>query len=495
MPHYVLRVEGVNHAAVIDDTDDLSTRRGGGLMLLYAVHQLADQLPHLSLTPVSTGASIGLFTFDAADDDAAEVVAEQVRRHFRDGTLEYPLNDAASKWGHLPLRYGTFVVDVETVGDRAGDSVELVTAANRWRQWQEPTVSFAGLWEHAIAECWQNCVRPATRGLHLPKDSQHDVCESVLKRHEYGRGQRQRFYRDLIGVRAEFTDTFEHISSRDDLDKSHLQPTHNKLAVFYADGNGFGGLGQSKLAAGIGAYREWSNALQAHHKKLLTDLVNRATADPEWQNNGTIRLETLLWGGDEIIWVVPGWKGWELVQWFFGQEHRIPGHDQPLTYAAGLVFCGTKTPIHNVLKLAHRLADKAKAAQDGAHGLAYEALESFDDIADDDWLAHRTRWLPGGREAFVGRSDPLTIDPGRGQAFWSALRAVAAAPDFPMRQLYLLARAWRTGQDVEPHHKRLMKSGVQSELETILTGFGGDPVGWLHLLQMLPYIPVSGGTP
>ena len=34
MPEYLLRVDGVNFANVIDDTDNLSTRRGGGLMVL-----------------------------------------------------------------------------------------------------------------------------------------------------------------------------------------------------------------------------------------------------------------------------------------------------------------------------------------------------------------------------------------------------------------------------------------------------------------------------
>ncbi|HYH63675.1 MAG TPA: hypothetical protein VD866_03160 [Urbifossiella sp.] len=479
MPQYVLRVEGVNHANVIDDTDDLSTRRGGGLMLLYAVRQLAPSFPEL--TPQATGASVGLFTLDAADDGAAEAVAERVRRHFHDDDLEYPLNDAATRTGHLPLRHGTFVVDVVRAD---GSAVERATAANRWRQWQEPTVSLAGVWDAAAGECWQNCVRPAVRGRQLRKDRQHDVCESVYRRHEYGREQRQRFYPEVIGVDADFTDTFEGISDRTGLAP---HPTHNKLAVFYADGNKFGAIGREKLAAGMGEYKEWSDALQNHHKKLLAGLVTHAKDDPAWLNGGAIRLETLLWGGDELLWVVPGWKGWELVERFFGQPHTV--QERPLTYAAGLVFCGTRTPIHNVVTLAHRLADEAKKAREG-HSLAYEVLESFDDITGD-WDAHRRRWLPPSTKA---STDPLTINPAQDSAFWTALRAVAAAPDFPMRQLYLLAHAWRTGEPTEPHRKRLTASGVGAALETVLAGFGDPEVGWLHLLQMLPYVPVREGA-
>ena len=43
-----LRIEGVNHAHCIDDTEDLSTRRGGGLMLLNATDLSANEMCALS---------------------------------------------------------------------------------------------------------------------------------------------------------------------------------------------------------------------------------------------------------------------------------------------------------------------------------------------------------------------------------------------------------------------------------------------------------------
>ena len=61
MPEYVLRVEGVNFADVIDDTDDLSTRRGGGLLVLNASAQLLETVGatlRSRLQPVATGASV-----------------------------------------------------------------------------------------------------------------------------------------------------------------------------------------------------------------------------------------------------------------------------------------------------------------------------------------------------------------------------------------------------------------------------------------------------
>ena len=76
---YYLRVEGVNLAHFVYDTQDLSTVRGGSLLLLLAVDEVCQQVQTARLVPISTGASIGLFQYDAAD----EAVAQRVRRSGR----------------------------------------------------------------------------------------------------------------------------------------------------------------------------------------------------------------------------------------------------------------------------------------------------------------------------------------------------------------------------------------------------------------------------
>ena len=92
------------------------------------------------------------------------------------------------------------------------------------------------------------------------------------------------------------------------------------------------------------------------------------------------RLETLLWGGDEIIWVVPAWKGWELLQFFF-TEFRYPA-SAPLTFSAGLVFCHKKAPIHTIRSLAGKLVSHLKGRSENR--FLYRVLESFDHIAEID---------------------------------------------------------------------------------------------------------------
>ena len=75
MPH-LLRIEAVNLAACIDDTEDLSTRRGGSLMLLQAVQEMARRFSD-RITAVKTGASTGLFELHPGQD--APALAEDKR--------------------------------------------------------------------------------------------------------------------------------------------------------------------------------------------------------------------------------------------------------------------------------------------------------------------------------------------------------------------------------------------------------------------------------
>ena len=77
-----------------------------------------------------------------------------------------------------------------------------------------------------------------------------------------------------------------------------------------------------------------------------------------------VRIETLLWGGDELIWVVPAWCGMEAVQFFFDNTNTKDAvwevNGRRLTHAAGVVFCSCRAPIRSVVKLAKELAESVK---------------------------------------------------------------------------------------------------------------------------------------
>jgi hypothetical protein len=502
MPMFLLRVEGVNLASVIDDTDDLSTRRGGGLMVLNAARQLRETLPKAireRLTLIAQGASIGLFQFEAGDDDEAEQIAGAVREHLSTGTLEYKEGNATR---HLPLKHGTFVVDVAAVGDRPAAAVQRATARNRWRQMRGPTVALDGLWvDEPLGCCAYDFARPAVVTIHQAEGKKATVSRSVAERRDYGRLARQTFYQDEAGAPKDlpFTDDLKSLSGGAGLDeegKTHAPSnTHDKIAVFYVDGNQFGKRGREFLeTGGTHKFKEWSRALEDHHKALLRQLIERVQNQPGWWNRQKrcIRLETLLWGGDEILWVVPAWKGWELVEWFFGQDHMvsIDGEDVSLSYGCGLVFCHVKAPIQNIIRLARDLGDAAKdvGREHNQHRLAYEVMESFDDVTGD-LGEHRARFLPRG----VPVSE-LVFDPARGPEFWNALRDIARAEDFPMRQLYRLNALWRDGEagaETRSCEARLRASEAGRAVEGFLRQLGDRPVAWLHLLQMLPYLPTA----
>lgn len=97
------------------------------------------------------------------------------------------------------------------------------------------------------------------------------------------------------------------------------------MAVIYADGNHFGkkqsALSDSKLL------KAWDDALQHSRKAMLKALLEQARIDPLWHENDSldapIRLETLLWGGDELIWVVPAWKGFEAARTVLRAEQNL----------------------------------------------------------------------------------------------------------------------------------------------------------------------------
>ena len=123
----LLRIEAVNLAFVIDDTEDLSTRRGGSAMLLSAVNQLEERFAQ-QLQPISTGASVGLFALQPAAGDEQQLLAEV--RQFLQNKAE-------------PHAHATFAVDLVQDADFRITS-EKAVAANRWRQMRE--LNFATAW-------------------------------------------------------------------------------------------------------------------------------------------------------------------------------------------------------------------------------------------------------------------------------------------------------------------------------------------------------------
>ena len=382
----LLRIEGVNHAHCIDDTEDLATRRGGGLMLLNATDAVAGALQGVA-EPVSTGASAGLFR--VTNGTGAD-----------DGTLDRIRTTLADE----VFRTGTFVVS-RAAGADFPRAEQQALNRGRWQQMQRLSFSTAGLKPTQSGACEVDRVRPVASWRTVGGEADTGVSLSVAERRHYGNQMKQRFYRRELDALPEadrpawrdedlrYTHTFEKLSCGPHQPAdSHLD---GKIAVFYADGNSFG----AKVAACTTpeALTTWESFLKKRRRRFLARLIERARGDARWQNEGEIRLETPLWGGDEFMLIVPAWCGFELAQLFLDEvaDLHYPESDRTdvsrLTHACGLVFCSHKTPISHIAALAKRLADQGK--QDGkAHdSLNWLVLESLDHAGDslDQYLKQR----------------------------------------------------------------------------------------------------------
>ena len=432
----LLRIEGVNLAFTVEDTEDLSTRRGGSLMLLNAINDVASSFK-ARLLPISTGASAGLFT--VTNDKDSKSLARDVRQWLHNNPL---------------YRHGTFVVDVATGDFRA--AAEQALAANRWEQMQSLSFSGIGLSARAGHPCEIDDLRPSLQ------DSAHSL--SVHDRRKYGQDQKKKFYEKLLKGHAssafiqdlEYTSHFETLATAMNKDWVRTPNLEGKMAIFYADGNKFGKVGCDCQTPE--ELDKWDNYIKDKRKDLLAAILTHARTDPRWQIKNEIRIETLLWGGDELMFVVPGWCGMQLADLFFKQTvgkmvYPPDSTNKPLTHACGLVFCHHQAPISAISQLAKKLAEKGKkGAFKGEDSLNWVVLESFDQAGSDLGAFLQTRY-----QKKISDWDQLTLTP-------KAVHTLANDLDFlkdilprstMVRALHMIVHG--TAFDEDDHAKETMR--------------------------------------
>ncbi|WP_295882863.1 hypothetical protein [uncultured Thiohalocapsa sp.] len=415
MTAHLLRIEAINLDQVLADTDQLSVIRGGGLLALHAV-QLRDPagtrpLPvridsdagplDVALESISLGASVGLYRFALPAGRAAlaarvvDSVAEQLGSH-------YPHHNC--------------VVDSEPLGDDPADfrkARERLIARQRLRQLRQPTPVLVA--EPGPCPCAWDDLRPAA--VEQPRKPGADgdarsawLSASVHHRYAYGREQKQGFLNDTTGLDLQYTEDFETLAGR-----FHDRRLQHKLAVLYFDGNDFG-----KLQAGChsrASLKAFDDQLRAARKLLLRRLLNHLAGNDDAfyrppdqpDTEPRLRFELLLWGGDELLFVVPAWLGLDalfctyraMADWTWQDPQACAPSGKPpppkhLTHAGALIFCDRKTPIDRMTQLARDLAEQGvKAAPHGGrdHNLfEYLILESIDFPAEPPATYFRRRY-------------------------------------------------------------------------------------------------------
>ena len=422
---FLIRIEGLNLSSFVLDSSDLSTIRGAGLLLLDAVKKVPNLLSSKpTLSPISIGASVGLYELEFENDS-----------DFDENNLSSTIANVLDQ--HPMYRHATFGVSIQQIRSKYKETEEQTVAQVRWAQMQSPTVlcrENADNWWDSVASvineklpneptapidgdqkrtrlaCGIDHLRPATTWPANSRTKPIRVSGSTAVRKSYGQIQKKHFYRQLFDEHGDnassyptkFATEFSELGQtpKELGDHTDIVRLDRKMAVLYFDGNKFGDLLRKKTTDAE-SHREIDRQMRGSRSKFMIDFLTRfqnptSLGSHFWHTKEQhFQLETLLWGGDEIIWVVPAWQGWNLAMQFFCDWNQGDGplKNEKMTHAAGIVFCNVKTPIHRVTALTRDLAEACKTRDRTTNLLAYEVLESFDhtgpDLAD-----HRNQRTP-----------------------------------------------------------------------------------------------------
>ena len=372
---FLLQVEGINLSQVFEDTQNINVIRGSSMALRDAVKKVEAWLKewNVGASVIQTGASVGLFHLPVDEKTAKDCLEKIVGRLNRDELL----------------KYFTFSADIQALTDLEKDR-ECLLAKIRFRQMQQAGLSVPD-WNssNTIQPCPLDGIRPATQRTKV-KDEDTLVSTSIAARLNYGRDGKHQFFETETGhpLPKGMTRDLSEIALGLKRGNQLVYPQLNgKLAYFYVDGNSFGSVitnvlkqtGEDPLAL----RQKWDDYIQAQRKAFLSQFVGNACrqlglCEDFATVDGRLRMEILLWGGDEFLLVVPAWLGFHTMSAFFQHSATWEFKGQPLTHAGGLVFCHHKTPVHRIRNLAKELADEAKKASRDQNLYDCIVLESID---------------------------------------------------------------------------------------------------------------------
>lgn len=491
MTLYYVRIEGVNLDKVLSDTPQVSVQRGASFLLRQAALDLPSCVP-LSLEPISVGASIGLYECDtdsASDAKITEVIREWLATH-----CEY--------------KYFTFVVSTIPASEYFFQDHEQLLLACRLQQMQLPSLSLAGLDSHTSEVCGWNGILPGNAHIKLKKEEAYSILpisQSVLTRYEAGRKLRQDFYSREAGTAFEnykFTNDLHSLAN--DSDKGQLS---DKLAVFYLDGNRFGDI-QRQFADSKEKYLAFDNTLRKYLKSFLSDFLLHAKNSPDYLNpEEQLRIEILMWGGDEVLILVPAWCGLDLLTFFYEHVSHWKIEQIPLTFSAGILFANVKTPLAQLRAyVKEELTEHVKseiAKNSVSNAFEYLILESVDCPAED--IASYRKKVYGEISEYITALSPLTSDGLRDLA-----ELKSQLPKSQCQQLVLAilqddnisAFSRDTTEDVSSTRRALSRfeivsPGVEKLFDQITSrhfiDITGKPIApvwrWTHFLELWDYLP------
>jgi len=380
---FLVRIDTVNLRNVFDDCEDLSTTRGGGLAVLNVAQTVQKRLAERQIQAelITGGASQGLLLITAKHANDAESAVRDVLK-----------NDPV-------LKYVTVLAAAESEDPKLfSQQHSRLKTRIRWEQMQGPSLVYPELAGNHVCEI--DKLRP-TNG------SQSSYTQN---RKKFGRSQKTDLLRGL--VKSDLIPGFDVVSDLNELacGTEEYGNLKDKIAVLRFDGNGFGALfRECKKREDLGTL---SDAIQKQQTDFFRNLLAREADKHQWttrwctRDGKKLRIEIFVFGGDEVLFAVPAYLGWEALLAFYDDagKGKLPGESgasSPISYAGSIVFCHYNAPIHTIRRLASDLVDQAKLDRTGnrapgnlAH---YQVLESFDHLGEpvEDYLRKRYAFVKG----------------------------------------------------------------------------------------------------
>lgn len=442
-----LQLEAQNFSSSIFDTQDLSTIRGGSLLLRDLVYEVDAYLREQFVDHVEAatlGGSIGVWRLTIPNSQAQKLGAN-IRTKFN-----------ASDFKHVG--FGIAIITESDAGYRH-HRAELIAVLQRQRL-QQTRIKFPELENTEYHVCPIDLVRP--EGAKKQKVGPGQVIrpsESVYARRKFGIEKKQSLIEAEIGslsddlaasykeIRANarpFAMQINSISEGAAPPKGLKSNLEDKICIITLDGNGFGKIQDLALSTNdtIEGQRAFDQDLAKIRagivKRVYTKLLEKGGIGPPSEQerivreelhdaaiDNIIRFEMLLWGGDEIMFIVPARIGWELIVEASDAISSLRLNDKPVTFSIGAVFCHHDAPISRIKHLADSLAEhvkslKIKGLNDndkniGRDGKADtlilpQVLESFDHIGNnlDDFL--KDQWPKPTEEPLHPRTEEEAFD-------------------------------------------------------------------------------------
>lgn len=479
MDTFVVWVEGVDFDETIFDSEKLSVIRGASRAyeaMPAAVEREVRALDKNAVRIAGGGSQAGYIV--KAEESAVKTwlteFRDRLRRQGSNPRFVEPVtkNDGLDLLDYAPFAHLRFHGVYEKIADGAeAPAIERARAAVRVAQLSEPGVRLAPEPESKLQvrgdakPCDFDRVRAAEMLVDGPAragdtgSSQYAMSRATAARWHYGRSLRQRIYDEVRKAaphrRLLFVDDFQEMIAEPPRlpgkkgERDLPVALTGKIAVLSADGDHFSKL-RTRLTGALGAAAGLaclSTALETRMRELLHRLVGELD-DMRFSSDGNkeraaalcldddkllrkyfspgrekgdrlIRFETLVYAGEDILFVVPAWLGWWLALRFraITRDWKITREDaekacaqtgvtpdwtkfeeQRLQFSAGLLFASAKTPIRAQKKLVTDLLYSAKDAfRDKGGGIDIEILESIEP-PNGGISGHRKRLL-GSDEA------------------------------------------------------------------------------------------------